>query len=160
MYVCIYLQPENSETLCSNIVHVAERDAPTLVQQASVVATKFRQAFSLFNSCHLTYDSKEFLDEDTLQEIGTCKCYLSLKIPLAAIIMHVQVTTSAFSSISTAQPFPMQPSHRSSICWKSTCYLSCRNGTWALASMASKGQRHYTVDLIGLRHHIRPSLMH
>ena len=65
------MQPENSETLCSNIVRVAERDAPTLVQQASVVATKFRQAFGLFNLCHLTYDSKEFLDEDTLQEIGT-----------------------------------------------------------------------------------------
>ena len=59
MYVWLYsLYLDNSETLCSNIVHVAERDAPTLVQQALVVTTKFRQAFSLFNVCHLTYDSK------------------------------------------------------------------------------------------------------
>ena len=84
----IYLQPDNSETLCSNIVHVAERDAPTLVQQALVVATKFRQAFSLFNLCHLTYDSKEFLDEDTVQEIGTCKCYISLEI-FSYIVSHL-----------------------------------------------------------------------
>ena len=50
VYTCIYLQPENSETLCSNIVRVAERDVPTLVQQASVVATKL----TLYVSRHIT----------------------------------------------------------------------------------------------------------
>ena len=37
---------------------------------ATVVANKFQQAFKLFNLCHLTYDSKDFLDDETIQEIG------------------------------------------------------------------------------------------
>ena len=65
-----YLQPENSEKLCSNIVQVAETHAPALVPLATATASKFKQAFKLFNSCHLIYDSKEFLWDEALQEIG------------------------------------------------------------------------------------------
>ena len=54
----------NGEKLCSNTVCVAERDAPTLVQQATVVGNKFQQAFNL---CRLTYDSKDFLDDETIE---------------------------------------------------------------------------------------------
>ena len=61
---------------------MAERDAPTLVQQATVVANKFQQAFKLFNLCHLTYDSKDFLDDETIQEIG--------KVLLNYMYIHVQ----------------------------------------------------------------------
>ena len=44
-----------------------------------MVANKFQQAFKL---CHLTYDSKDFLDDETIQEIG--------KVLLNYMYIHVQ----------------------------------------------------------------------
>ena len=63
-------QPENIEKMCFNITCVSKRDAPELTPQATEIATKFHQAFSLFNKCHLIYDSKEFLDDEVIEEVG------------------------------------------------------------------------------------------
>ena len=70
-YMLHTFQPQNSEKLCEALVEVAQQHAPNLLEDAKIIGTKFRQAFGLFSCCHLVYDSSEFLDDTTINELGT-----------------------------------------------------------------------------------------
>ncbi len=63
-------KPQNNETLCSTVTDVAEQHAASLLPAARAVAVRFRQVFTLFESCHCIYDSSKMLEDSTIDELG------------------------------------------------------------------------------------------
>ena len=71
---CTYIQPSNSEKLCSSVIHVAQSFLPSLSQEATAVYDKFKPVLSLFAKCHFIYNQK-FVSEEKAKELGTLYVY-------------------------------------------------------------------------------------
>ncbi len=119
----MFLQPHNTEALCSTLVTVAEEKCPTLLPKARAAYIKFAKAFTLFSECHKIYNGREVNDED-IKQLGkysiqsTCDCTLN-HIPLNSCL---QKTTSPNSWGSIVRVSPKLRCCRRCTFWKITCF--------------------------------------
>ena len=66
-----FLQPDDTDTACSAVVHTAETSCPALVAITTKIKGKFQRALNLFSECHDKHSSKAI----TREEIDTLDKY-------------------------------------------------------------------------------------
>ena len=73
IYVYVLLQPENTDTVCSAVVHTAETSCTALVPSATSIKEKFQKVLNLFSECHNIYSSGAITREE-IDTLGKYYC--------------------------------------------------------------------------------------